>query len=302
MSFPAVSELNAFVTVARTRNFRAAAKELNVSASALSHAISAMEARLDTRLLSRTTRSVSLTAAGEQFLGRVGPALREITGAIVELHEHRDTPRGLVRINASELAGEQFVSKVLPSLTSLLPDIELEVTADDRVIDIVAQGYDAGVRLSDMVPGDMISVPLGGDQRHVVVASPKFIRETGTIGHPADLRSRPCVRHRLPSGAITRWEFERHGELSILDPQGPLTFDSYRLGIAAALGAAGLAYVNEWAVADCLADGRLVSVLDEWCPSYRGLSLYYPSRQHMPAAFKALISMLRAQARTHDES
>ena len=297
MELPGLTELNAFIAVAANSNFRAAARKLDVSASALSHAVASLESRLGVRLFNRTTRSVALTIAGEEFLARVHPALREISDAVGDLHAQRDKPKGLIRINASELAGEQLIAHVLPKVQPLLPDVEIEVCVDDRLVDIVAGGFDAGVRLTDMIPRDMIMVRIGSEQRHIVVASPDYLRAHGTPQSPADLKDHLAIRHRLPGGGVTRWEFERHGETVNVDVRGPLTFDNYRLGLRAAVLGGGLAYVNEWAAREYVADGRLKVLLEDWCPAYPGLGLYYPSRRNLPGAFRAFVALLRAHDR-----
>src|SRR5882757_9109293 len=240
-------ELDAVLAVARHRGFRAAATELGMSRSALSHAIAALEAKLGVRLFHRTTRSVSLTEAGEQFVSGVAPALGQIREAMARAGSHRDTPAGTLRINTSAGAARQMV-------------------------------------------------PLGPDQRFAVVGSDAYFKQHPKPRTPADLSRHRCIRSRLPSGGIYRWEFERHGEVLAIDGEGPLILDEPNLMLAAARAGFGLAYLTEWNVAADLAADSLVRVLDEWTPPFRGLSLYYPGRRHVPAALRAMIDLIREKA------
>lgn len=293
MKRPGLFELNAVVAVATHRNFRAAAAELDMSPSALSHAIGTLEKRLGVRLFNRTTRSVSLSEAGEQFLARVRPALREISEAMEAANEFRDTPAGLLRINASDGAGAQFFVPVVLEFLRRYPDMQLDLVTDGRFVDIVAEGFDAGVRLAEAVPQDMIAIPCGPEISFAVVGSPAYFEGREIPGVPGDLLGHECVRVRLPSGMLMRWEFERHGEEMLVDVRGALTLNSHNLLVEAALGGAGLIWTSEWAVAEHLAAGRLVRVLEDWTPSYPGLCLYYPGRRHVPAGLRAFIALIR---------
>jgi DNA-binding transcriptional LysR family regulator len=297
MLTPGFSELNAVAAIAARKSFRGAANDLGISASALSHAVASLESRLGVRLFNRTTRSVSLTPAGEQFLTRVKPAMREIADAMHEVNEQRSTPAGLIRINTSEGAGEQILSPIVTEfLRRYGDDVQLELVTEAGLVDIVADGFDAGVRLAEMVPRDMISIPIGKAQRHVVVGAPSYFTTRTQPRSPSDLKEHACVRYRLPGGSIYRWEFEKRGQILSVDITGPLTLDSDRLVLRAALEGAGLAYVNEWNAQKAFAEGRLVQVLSDWTPSYPGLCLYYPSHRHLAAAMRAFTAMIRELA------
>ena len=297
MLTPGFSELNAVAAIAARKSFRAAANDLGISASALSHAVASLESRLGVRLFNRTTRSVSLTPAGEQFLTRVKPAMREIADAMHEVNEQRSTPAGLIRINTSEGAGEQILAPIVTEfLRRYGDDVQLELVTEAGLVDIVADGFDAGVRLAEMVPRDMISIPIGKTQRHVVVGAPSYFTTRTQPRSPSDLKEHVCVRYRLPGGSIYRWEFEKRAQILSVDIAGPLTLDSDRLVLRAALEGAGLAYVSEWSARKALAEGRLVQVLSDWTPSYPGLCLYYPSHRHLAAAMRAFTDMIRELA------
>jgi DNA-binding transcriptional LysR family regulator len=297
MLTPGFSELNAAAAIATRKSFRGAANDLGISASALSHAIASLESRLGVRLFNRTTRSVSLTPAGEQFLTRVKPAMSEIADAMHEVNEQRSTPAGLIRINTSEVAGEQILAPIVTEFLGRYgDDVQLELVTESGLVDIVADGFDAGVRLAEMVPRDMISIPIGTTQRHVVVGSPSYFTTRSQPRSPSDLKEHVCVRYRLPSGSIYRWEFEKRRQILSVDITGPLTLDSDRLILRAALEGAGLAYVSEWSARSALAEGRLVQVLSDWTPPYPGLCLYYPSHRHLAAAMRAFTDMIRELA------
>jgi DNA-binding transcriptional LysR family regulator len=296
MLTPGFSELNAVAAIAARKSFRAAASDLGISASALSHAVASLESRLGVRLFNRTTRSVSLTPAGEQFLTRVKPAMREIADAMHEVNEQRSTPAGLIRINTSEGAGEQILAPIVTEFLRRYRDVQLEIVTEARLVDIVADGFDAGVRLAEWVPRDMISIPIGKTQRHVVVGAPSYFTTRTRPRSPSDLKEHVCVRYRLPGGSIYRWEFAKRGQISSVDITGPLTLDSDRLVLSAALQGVGLAYVSEWSAREALAEGRLVQVLGDWTPPYPGLCLYYPSHRHLAAAMRAFTDMIRELA------
>lgn len=293
MQTSGLSELNAVAAVATSKSFRAAARDLGVSASALSHAVAGLERRLGVRLFNRTTRSVALTAAGEQFLDRVMPAMREIAEAMAEANEQRARLAGLLRINTSEGAGEQMLERIVLAFLRRYPDMQVEVVTDGRLVDIVAQRFDAGVRLRDMVPRDMIAVPFGGDQRHIVVAAPSYLEGKPIPASPAELKDHTCIRYRLPGGAVYRWEFERHGEAVSVEVDGPLTLNSDRLIMRAAIAGAGVAYVNEWNAREPLGDGRLIPLLGAWTPPYAGLCFYYPQARLTTAGMRALVDIVR---------
>ena len=289
-------ELHAVVTVATHTSFRRAAAELGMSPSALSHAVAALETRLGVRLFNRTTRSVSLSQAGEQFLSRVRPALAEISGAMEAVNALRDTPSGILRINASERAA-QGILPVVTDYLALYPDMQVDLVVDGRMIDIVAENFDIGMRLAEMVPQDMVAIPFGPDISWAVVASPGYLAANGTPKVPHDLTQHRCIRRRLPGGAMYRWEFEIRGEEIAIDVPGPLTLNTDNLMIEAAINGGGLAYLSDSRAAEDIAAGRLVRVLQGFTPPYPGLRLYWPPHRHMRAGVRAFIDLVRAQTR-----
>ncbi|WP_343612754.1 LysR family transcriptional regulator [Novosphingobium sp.] len=292
-----LTEYEAVAAVARLGSFRAAATELGMSTSALSHAVAALEARLGVRLFNRTTRSVSATDAGEQFIARIAPALAAIGGAIEGINSHRDTPTGMLRINTSAGAARMILTPVILDFLRRYPDMQVTLVTEGRLVDIVGQGFDAGVRIAEAVPQDMIAVPIGGEIRMLVVGTPAYLAAHGRPLVPADLHRHQCIRARMASGGIWRWEFEKRGEKVEVDVQGALTLDEMTVMLEAALEGVGLAYLSEWSVREAIAAGRLVPVLEDWCPPYPGLCLYYPGRRHVPAGLRALIDLIREKNR-----
>lgn len=293
MHLASLADLQSFAAVARHRSFRKAAAELGVSPSALSHALRGLESRLGIRLLNRTTRSVAPTEAGQQLLARLIPSLREINDALDEINLFRDSPVGTLRINAPRAAAEYLL---LPLATRFLlkhPGMRLDIVADDNLVDIVAAGFDAGVRFGERLAQDMIAVPLGPAQRFVVVGSPAYLAEHGTPLTPQQLSAHRCIRIRFPKGSIYRWEFERGSEKLEVEVDGPLDLGEMPLMVRAAEDGLGLAYVYEQAAATALAAGRLQTVLDDWRPPEPGFFLYYPSRRQVPAGLRAFIDFLR---------
>jgi DNA-binding transcriptional LysR family regulator len=288
-------ELNAVAAISAHRSFRAAATELGISPSALSHAIATLEKRLGVRLINRTTRSVSLSEAGERFLARVGPALREISGAMEDVNEFRDTPTGTLRINLKERAAHQILRPVVGKFLRRYPDMNVELVLEGRHIDIVAEGFDAGIRLAEAVPQDMVSVPCGPASRFLVVGAPDYFARNPLPRSPSDLLNHACIRRRMPGGKLYRWEFEKRGEEITMDVPGRLTLDSDALMVEAALDGLGLAFVSDFWVAKHIADGALQAVLDDWTPPFPGLRLYYPRHRHMTAGLRAFIDLLREE-------
>jgi DNA-binding transcriptional LysR family regulator len=286
-------ELHAVVAVARRGSFRAAAVELGMSPTALSHAVNGLEGRLGVRLFNRTTRSVSLSEAGEQFIARVAPALSEIRDAMEGVNNLRDKPAGTLRINSSVGAARQILLSVVLEYLHRYPDMRVDLVTEGRLIDIIADGFDAGIRTRDVVPGDMIAVPFGADQRFAVVGSPAYFEDNPPPRTPGDLARHRCIRARWPSGGIYRWEFAQRSETLSVDVPGVLTLDESSLMRAAVLAGAGLAYLRRVWIAQDIAAGRLVSVLDEWMPSEPGLCLYYPGRRNVPASLRAFIDVIR---------
>ena len=290
---PTLADLQAFMAVAARRSFVQAAGELGVSRSALSHAMRGLEADLGVRLLHRTTRSVSLTEAGERLLSRLRPTLSELDHVLDEVSRDDGEVRGSLRINGSEGAIRHLLRTIVPSFLAKYPLMELDLVADGRLIDIVAEGFDAGVRLGESLHQDMIAVRVSEDIRFVAVASPRYLRQFGRPESPDDLNAHRCIRQRLASGKRYRWEFARHGQALTLDPPGALTLDSNTLMVEAAIDALGIAYVPEHYALEALARKRLVVVLDDWCPAIPGLFLYFPGSRHIPAGLRALVALLR---------
>ena len=288
-----LDDLQAVSALATHRSFRGAAGELGMSPSALSHAIASLEQRMGVRLFNRTTRSVSLSEAGEQFLARVRPALREIAEAMEGVNRFRDTPTGTLRINTSAGAARMVLSPIVLRFLQRYPDMRVDLVTEDRLVDIVAEGFDAGIRLGELVPQDMIAVPCTPELRFVVVGSPDYFRDHPRPKTPADLLTHTCIRTRVPAGAPYRWEFERRGETLNVEVDGPLMLDQSSLMINAALAGMGLAYVSEWEALAELSDGHLVKVLEDWTPPFPGLALYYPGHRHVPAGLRAFVEVVR---------
>jgi DNA-binding transcriptional LysR family regulator len=287
-----LAELTAVLAVARERNFRAAADDLGMSRSALSHAISVLERRIGVRLFNRTTRSVSLTEAGEQFVASVSPALKQIEEAVIAATSRQATPSGALRVNASVTAALQMWP-IFEEYMRRYPAVALDVTTDGRFVDIVLEGFDAGVRIAESVPKDMIAIPVGPQQSFAVVGSPAYFRKHPKPKSPTDLKDHRCIRMRLPNGCIGRWEFERRGERFFIDVDGTPTLDEPTLVHKATLAGLGLAYLNLWRVHPDVKRNRLVRVLDEWTPPFDGICLYYPGRRHLPAPLRALVDLVK---------
>jgi DNA-binding transcriptional LysR family regulator len=290
-------ELEAVVAVARHGGFRVAARDLDMSSSALSHAVAALEARLGVRLFNRTTRSVALSAEGEQFVGEIAPALAAIRTAMERIDEHRAEPVGVLRLNLPPGAGRMILSPLIYEYMRRYPRVTVDMVSEGAMVDIVGQGYDAGVRLEEFVPPDMIAAPITRPIRSIVVGSPAYFAGRKRPKTPADLAEHRCIRRRLGSGAIYRWEFEKRGEAVAIDVPGQLILDDDDLMLVAALAGEGLAFVSDIAAAKSIETGLLLPVLEDWSPEYPGLCLYYPSRRNIPARLRALIDLIRQQAR-----
>jgi DNA-binding transcriptional LysR family regulator len=289
------AELMAFVAVADERSFRKAANRLGMSPSALSHSLRALEERLGARLLNRTTRSVAPTEAGWALLGRLRPAVAELDAAVRDVTAFQQQPRGRVRINLPRAAAELVVVPKLAAFRAAYPDVQVDLAVDDTITDVIAKGFDAGIRSGGIVERDMISIPLTPDLRMAVVATPTFLTASPELNHPADLQGQPCLTYRwLESGALHPWRFDgTDGTLEIV-VESVLTANATDLLLTAALQGTGLAYLVESLVAPYLADGRLVRVLDEWCQPFPGFHLYFPGRRHMPAALRAFVDFMKA--------
>jgi len=288
------NDLLSFMVVARERSFTRAAAQLGVSQSALSHAMRNLEARLDVRLLTRTTRSVAPTEAGEQLFMRLSPHLLEIEQELAALRDTRDRPAGNIRITAGEHAMESVLWPVLKPFMAQYPNINVEVTVDNGLTDIVDGRFDAGVRLGEQVAKDMVSVRIAPDMRMAVVASGDYLARFGIPETPEQLATHRCINMRLPTrGGLYAWEFERDGREFSLRVEGQLTLNSLPQRIDAAENGLGLAYVPEASVMKAVSEGRLVRVLDAWCPTFEGYHLYYPSRRQHTHAFRLLMDALR---------
>lgn len=290
---PALNDLDAILTIARRASFRAAAVDLGMSTTALSAAVAKLEATLGVRLFNRTTRSVSLTDAGRAFVEQVGPAVRDIHGAMDAARSQQETPSGTLRINTFATAGREILSPLVLEYLRRHPRVHVDLVTEGRLVDIVAEGFDLGVRTAALVPSDMVAVSLGRPQRHAIVASPAYLAKYGRPRVPADLLERPCVRVRLPNGALYRWQLSKRGKTTQVDVSGPITLDESSLARAAVAEGVGLGFFMESDVRADLEAGRLVRVLEDWTPPLAGLSLYYPSRRNQSAALKAFVALAR---------
>jgi DNA-binding transcriptional LysR family regulator len=294
MPRPDLNDLLAFVAVARERSFTRAAAKLGVSQSALSHTIRGLEERLGLRLLTRTTRSVSPTQAGERLLHTVGPRFEEIEAELEALSELRDKPAGTIRITAIDYAADTVLWPKLAKFLPAYPDIKVEITVDYTLTDIVAQRYDAGVREGEQVAKDMIAVRIGPDMRMAVVGSPTYFSGHQEPRTPQDLVAHNCINLRLPThGGLYAWEFEKGKRELKVRVDGQLVFNTSAQMLNAALAGFGLAYVPEGLAQPHIAKRRLRRVLEDWCPSYPGYHLYYPSRRQSSPAFALLVEALR---------
>ena len=294
MPRPAVNDLIAFLAVARAQSFTKAAGKLGVSQSALSHTIRGLEERLGLRLLTRTTRSVSPTEAGERLLVSIGPRLDEIESELAALSAFREKPAGTIRINAGEHAADAVLWPALEKLLPDYPDINVEIIVDYGLTDIVAERYDAGVRLGEQVAKDMIAVRVGPDMRMAVVGTPAYFTTRPKPLTPQDLTDHNCINLRLPTyGSVYAWEFEKDRRELRVRVEGQLIFNNIALRLNAVLAGLGLAYMPEDLVEAHLADGRLVRVLEDWCLPFSGYHLYYPSRRHTSPAFALVVDALR---------
>lgn len=297
MSNTNFNDLLAFFAVAREGSFTRAAAKLGVSQSALSQTIRALEERLGLRLLIRTTRSVSPTEAGEHLLRTVAPRFDDIEVEIAALREMRLKPAGKIRITAGEHPAITVLAPALARLLPDYPDIEVEICADNGMTDIVAERYDAGVRLGEQVAKDMIAVRIGPDMRMVVVGAPAYFATHPAPQMPQDLTMHNCIKMRLPThGGVYAWEFEKDGHEVKVRIEGQMVFNNIALRLHAVLAGLGLAYLPQDQVQGHIADGRLVQVLDDWCQPFAGYRLYYPSRRHPSAAFTLLVEALRYRA------
>jgi DNA-binding transcriptional LysR family regulator len=293
MTRDVLSDFDAVLSLARHGSFRAAALDLGMSTTSLSNAIAKLEQRLGIRLFNRTTRSVSLTDAGRIFVARIGPAMTDIHDAVLAAQSLQETPTGTLRINAFASAAREVMAPLILSFVRRYPQVHIDLVTEGKLVDIVAGGFDLGLRPIDLVPTDMIAVSLGLHRQHAVVASPDFLSLHGRPTVPTDLYRFRCLRSRLPNNALFRWRFEKDGVSHQIDVHGSLTLDEPSLVRIAAQNGAGLGYVMEADVREDIAAGRLVQVLEDWTPSLAPLALYYPGRKNPPAAFTAFIQAAR---------
>lgn len=294
---PSLNDLKAFACIAGWQSFRKAADELGLAPSTLSHVIRTLEENMGVRLFHRTTRSVALTEAGEKLLSRLQPVLRDLDFALEEVNHFRDRPSGMLRINTSDIAVAMLLDAVVPDFLAQYPDMSLDLVTDGRLVDIVAEGFDAGIRLGEAIPQDMIAVRFGKETRFVAIAAPSYFNNRSVPHIPDDLKFHRCIRYRLPSGKPYHWEFSRHGQELHIDVPGSLTLDHPVLMVKAAMAGLGIAYVPQTVAQDALANGSLITVLDDWCPPIAGLYLYYPGHRHVPSGLRAFIDVMKASTR-----
>lgn len=286
--------LDAFVRVAASRSFRKAAAGMGVSPSALSHAIGKLEQELGVRLLNRTTRSVSPSPAGSKLLARLQPALAEVAAALDALNEERTVPKGRLRLNVPRPAAQLVLAPLLARWRAHCPDVALDITANDGVVDIVEQGFDAGMRFGELLQQDMVALPVGPEIRFTVCASPAYLARHGVPATPHALAEHECLQLRFPSGALFKWEFQHAGQPLAVATSGSLVLDDLPALLQAALDGAGLCYTYEAYAAPWVAQGRLATVLQDWAPPAERFYLYYPSGRHMSAALRAWVDFIKA--------
>ncbi|WP_338446060.1 LysR family transcriptional regulator [Pelagerythrobacter marensis] len=284
-----ISDLMTFAAVAERRSFRRAAVDLGITPSAISHRIRTLEDRLGVRVLNRTTRSVAPTEAGHRLLEHLRPAFDGLENALDAVNNFREQPAGTLRLNAPQVAVEVILAPIMKPFLQTYPAIHLEISANDSLVDIVAEGYDAGIRFGERLQRDMIAVKLGPQQRDAIVASPDYFRRYPKPKVPADLAAHACIRYRFPSGTRYAWEFAKNAKKIEIDVNGPLTLDSQHNSLRAASDGLGIANVLESLAQPLLANGRVVRVLEDWCPTYPGLFLYYPSRRRIPVPLRTFI-------------
>jgi DNA-binding transcriptional LysR family regulator len=291
-----LADIEAFIAVARARGFRGAALQGNVSASALSAALRRLEARLGVRLLNRTTRSVTPTEAGQRLLDRLAPLVGEIGGALDSINAYRDSPTGTLRLNVPSIVARHVLPPIATRFLKAHTGITLDVITDDAFVDMLAAGCDAGIRYEERVERDMIAIPIGPrTQRFVAAASPAYLAEHGRPARPQDLVNHACIRHRFPSGVVAAWEFERRGKVVRLRPEGRLLASTIEMEVEAAVAGLGIIHTFEEFLQPALAEGALLPVLEEWCQSFSGPLLYYPSRAHMPAPLRAFVDFIKSE-------
>jgi DNA-binding transcriptional LysR family regulator len=292
---PSLTELTAFMAVATHRSFRRAADELGTAPSTLSHTVRALEERLGVRLLNRTTRSVSPTEAGLSLLNRLHKVMNSLDEALDATAAFRGNVAGRVRINAPRVTIAYLVREILPLMTERYPDVEVDLVADGRLIDIVSAGFDAGVRLMEAIPKDMVAVPFGKPVHFLCVASPAYLERAGEPRTPHDLTQHRCIGHRLPSGKLYKWEFERAGQELTVETSGTVVLDDEDLMIEAAASGLGIAYVVSWIAEPAIAAGKVKPVLTSWMHEPERMALYYPGHRSVPPPLRAFIDVVKSQ-------
>jgi DNA-binding transcriptional LysR family regulator len=295
-SRPSLAELISFATVAAHKSFRQAADELRASPSTLSHTIRALETRLGVRLLHRTTRSVAITEPGQALLSKVQPLLKELDAALGDVDHFRNKPSGTLRINSNLIGARLLLQLAVPVFLARYPEMRLDLVTEGRLVDIVADGFDAGIRLAESVPKDMVAVAFGGPGRFVAVAAPSYLKRRDVPREPLDLLQHSCIRYRMRNGRIYHWEFERRGQAVNVDVPGQLTLDEDRLMLDAAIEGVGIAFIPESAARAAIAGRKLSVVLDEWCPRFPGLCLYYPGHRQVRSGLRAFVDVLKQVA------
>lgn len=289
-------ELEAVLAIVRCGSFRAAALDLGMSTTAISNAVGKLERQLDVRLFNRTTRSVSLTYAGRIFVTQIKPALDGIQKAMNTARSQQEIPSGVLRINAFATAAREIMSPLVLSYLQRYPQVHIDIVTEGRLVDVVAAGFDLGVRSADLVPSDAIAIPLGKERRMAVAASPAFLENRVIPKAPQDLLSHPCVCGRLPDGTMLKWRFAKGGEELQLDVEGPITVDEASLARIAVTNGVGIGYFMEADIREDIAAGRLVRILEDWTPPLAPLCLYYYNRRNSSAAFQAFITLARDYA------
>ncbi|MFC4274449.1 LysR family transcriptional regulator [Achromobacter aloeverae] len=290
------SQLMVFVSVAELGSFRRAAERLGIAPSAVSHAVSTLEDSLGVRLLARTTRATRPTEEGARLLSRVTEPFADITAALQDAAEQGDAPSGPLRVTMALSVAEDLILGRLPAFCARYPGIELDLRADDNFEDIIKSGCDAGVRLGESLHADMIAVPASGPQRSLIVATPRYFAAHPAPRHPRDLAQHNCIRRRFSSGRVYRWELKKGRKAYNVDVRGNLILPQQSAMRRAALDSLGLAFLFEHTIAEDLKAGRLVAVMEDWCPSFDGFYIYYPSRRQMRPALRAFLAFFRAEA------
>jgi len=288
-----IANLGYFLAIARHRNFRRAGLELGISASALSHALRGLEERLDVRLVNRTNRSVTLTAAGEALFAEIGESFDRIDQSIDVLNRFRGTPAGRIRLNVPDQAATHLIAPVMPALLDRYPDVEIDLSVSNHIVDVVDEGFDAGIRFGGTVPEDMIAQRLTAEIRWVVAGSPAYLERFGVPKHPHDLATHRCVQIRLGDDRIYRWEFDSAEESITLAVPGAITMDDSETALAIARHGAALVYIAEPSVTDAVGRGELKIVLEDWASMGEAMHIYYPSRRQVPVPLRLLIDLIR---------